>query len=68
MNITPEQLEELGRLVDQAGNLAAASQLRVRPEIHIEGMRHGLLSIEEALRDLYVGLSGENPWVEEGED
>lgn len=54
MNITPEQLEELGRLVDQASNLAAASQLPVRPEIHIQGMRGGLVSIGESLRKLYA--------------
>lgn len=62
MNITPEQLEELGRLVDQANNLAAASQLRVSPQIHIEGMRAGLLSIEKALRKLYIEIAGEDPW------
>lgn len=64
MKITAEQLEELGRVVDLANNLVAASQLKVNPHIHIEGMRGGLLSIEEALRALYVEISGEDPWGE----
>lgn len=62
MNITDEQLEELGRLVDQANNLAAASQLPVKPQIHIEGMRGGLLSIRDALQKLYIEISGDDPW------
>lgn len=65
MNITQEQLEELAELAEQAGNLIAASRLRVSPAIHIEGMRGGLESIEAALRKLYVEISGENPWDDE---
>jgi len=64
MNITAEQLEEIGRLVDQADNLAAASQLPVKPQIHIEGMRGGLVSISETLRKLYIEISGDDPWSE----
>jgi hypothetical protein len=64
MKITDEQLEELGRLVDQANNLAAASQLPVRPGIHIKGLRGGLESIGEALRKLYVEISGDDHWSE----
>jgi hypothetical protein len=64
MNITAKQLEELGRLADQANNIAAASQLPFRPEMHIEGMRAGLVSISEALRKLYVEISGDDPWSE----
>lgn len=64
MNITQEQLEELGRLVDQAGSLVAASQLPFKPEIHIQGMRSGLVSIGEALRKLYIAISADDPWSE----
>ena len=67
MNITQEQLEELAELAEQAGNLIAASRLRVSPAIHIEGMRGGLESIEAALRRLYVEISGENPWADDEE-
>lgn len=67
MNISQEQLDELAELAEQAGNLIAASRLRVSPAIHIEGMRGGLESIEAALRKLYVEISGENPWVDDEE-
>jgi len=62
--ITVEQLDELGRIADQANNLAAASQLPVKAEIHIEGMRSGLEDIDKALRKLYIEISGDNPWAE----
>ena len=62
MNITPEQLEELGRLADMANNLAAASQLPVSPVIHIAGMRQGLIDIDRALKALYIEITGDDPW------
>lgn len=62
MNITQEQLEELGTLADQANNLAAASQLPLPPAMHVEQLRNGLVSIDQALRHLYIEISGENPW------
>lgn len=68
MNITQEQLDELAELAEKAGNLVAASRLRVSPAIHLEGMRSGLESIEAALRRLYVEISGENPWSHNEDD
>lgn len=62
MNITQEQLEKLGNLADQANNLAAASQLPLPATMHVEQLRNGLVSIDLALRGLYVEISGENPW------
>lgn len=67
MNITQKQLDELGRIADQANNLAAASQLPVKAEIHIIGLRSGLESIDKALRELYVHFSGEDPWGDDEE-
>lgn len=54
--------EQIGLLADKADNLAAASTLGVRPEIHIEGMRGGLESIARELKALVIALTGENPW------
>jgi hypothetical protein len=62
MTITDEQLEELGRLADQANNLAAASQLPLPAAQHVVHLRNGLLSIDQALRKLYVEISGDDPW------
>jgi hypothetical protein len=60
--ITIEQLEVIGEMVDKASNLAAASKMKVSPHIHIEGMRGGLEDIEKVLRELYIAVSGDNPW------
>lgn len=65
MNITDEQLEKIGKLVDTASNCIAATQLRVRPEIHVEGLRGGLQEVVQVLRELYIETSGENPWDDE---
>lgn len=65
MSITDEQLDKIGKLVDTANNCIAATQLRVRPEIHVEGLRGGMQEIEQALRELYIEISGENPWDDE---
>jgi len=65
MSITDDQLERISELVDKASNCIAATQLRVRPEIHVEGLRGGLQEIEQALRELYIEISGENPWDDE---
>lgn len=54
--------EEIGRIADQANNVAAASQLPVSPAIHIEGMRFGLVSIRDALQEVYTQITGDNPW------
>lgn len=62
MNITPDQLDKLGRLADQANNLAAASQLPVAPAIHVACMRQGLIDIDKALKKLYIEISGDDPW------
>lgn len=62
MNITPDQLDELGRLADMANNLAAASQLPVAPAIHITCMRQGLIDIDKALKKMCVEISGDDPW------
>lgn len=65
MSITDDQLERISELVDKASNCISATQLRVRPEIHVEGLRGGLQEVEQVLRELYVEISGENPWDDE---
>lgn len=67
MLIAPEQLEEILKLIENANNLVAASHLRVRPEIHVEGMRGGIVDMELSLRALYTGITGKSPDVEDEE-
>lgn len=62
--ITPEHLDQLGRLADTADNLAGAAKLPLRAEMHVEQLRLGLERLSKELKDLYVAMSGENPWQE----
>jgi hypothetical protein len=63
MNITNEQLDRLGRLVDQAENHLAVSSLPMNPQIHIEGMRSGFVEIRDTIRKLIIEISGQDPWA-----
>lgn len=62
-NITNEQLEELGRIVDKASNYDAATKLPVSLHIHAQGMKAGLQELHSDLRSLYVAIAGEDPWA-----
>lgn len=64
--IQDEQLEVLGKLADQAENYAAASKLPMPPSFHVEQLREGLYDMARQIKDLYVALSGENPWSASG--
>lgn len=48
-----DYLEEIGRLIDKAENLLLASELPVRPEIHVEGLTIGLREILTTLREVH---------------
>ncbi len=62
--ISPEHLAKLGRLADTADNLAGASKLPMRAEMHVEQLRSGLERMSKELKALYVAMSGDNPWEE----
>jgi len=59
-----EGLEEISKLADTADNLLAATNLPVSDRIHLQGLREGLGGISAKLKDVYVELSGSNPWTE----
>lgn len=62
MEITPEQLDTLGRLADTAENYAAASRLPMPPAFHVEQLRAGLEDLAAQIKQVYVVIAGENPW------
>jgi hypothetical protein len=62
LNITDEQLDDLGKLADTADNYAAAAKLRLPDSLHREALTKGMEIISEALKNLYKQISGENPW------
>lgn len=50
MNITEDQLNQLGELADKVVNLISATQLAMPPELSTK------------IKTLVVEVSGENPW------
>lgn len=63
--ITDDQLEMLAELVDKADNLLFAVKLPVSPVIHVEGLKHGIEEMREALHAFCVEIMGEDMWSNE---
>lgn len=64
MEITPEQLDTLGRLADTADNLVAASRLPMPQAFHVVQLRAGLDDLAEQIKQVYVAMAGERGWNE----
>ena len=62
MNLTEDQLEDIGRIADTADNYHAASKMQLPASLHIECLRTGMEAISEQLKAIYVSVSGANPW------
>ncbi len=62
MEITNEQLEQIGQLSDTIDNLLGALKLPLRPEMHLQGLRGNLPEVRDGLREIYKAVSGDNPW------
>lgn len=62
MEISEEQLEQIGLLADKADNLLGAVKLPLPPHVHIQGMTGGLKDIRSELREIYKAVSGSDPW------
>jgi hypothetical protein len=60
--ITIEEVEQLGRVVERLANLYGATKLPLRPELHLAGIVPGLKELRDQLRELYVAVSGDDPW------
>ena len=57
-----EAVDKLGELADRVDNLAHALRLRVEPRIHVEALSKSLPEVVVSMKEIYVALSGENPW------
>lgn len=64
INITPEQLEALGELSERASAYAAAATLPLPPQGHVASLRAGMEFISQKTRELYIEISGKDPWME----
>jgi len=59
---TEDQLDLIGRLSDKADNFLAASKMQLPDSMHLECMKGGMGDFKKDLRDLYIAISGKNPW------
>ena len=60
--MTEQQLETLGRLADAADNYAQWALTPGPAYQRVNAMKSGLEDIGRQLKELYVELSGRDPW------
>jgi hypothetical protein len=64
MNITDEQLNELGEVADEIDNFVGATQLAMPPAFHLQQLQRALPELSAKIKALVVAIGGENPWQE----
>jgi len=58
-----EQLDRLGQeIVDKADNFLEYKNMALPPKMIIDALLNGPSEIRSTARDLYVELSGDDPW------
>ncbi len=60
--ITEQQAEELGLLIDELDNCAHALKLPLPPQMHIEQLKLLLPEKVQKFKDLFIAITKENPW------
>lgn len=57
-----DKLEKLGLLIDSLDNLAHALKLALPPQVHVEQIGVALPEKVKELKEVFVEITGENPW------
>ncbi len=57
-----ENAEDLGQLIDSVENYAAALNLPLPPQMHIDQLKEALPDFAKRLKAIYVSETGENHW------
>lgn len=57
-------VEDLGLLADKADNLAAAANLPMTPQFHVERLIAGIRQMSATLKLYVIEQTGENPWAD----
>lgn len=57
-----DKFEILGLLIDELDNLAHALKLPLPPQMHIEQIGIALPEKVKKLKEVYVEITGDNPW------
>lgn len=57
-----DKFEKLGQLIDSIDSLAHGLKLSVNPQFHINQLLTILPEKVEELKEVFVEITGENPW------
>jgi len=57
-----ENFEKLGQIIDGLDNLASGLNLPLPNEMHLDNLKVILPRMVEELKQLFVEMSGEDPW------
>lgn len=57
-----DKFEQFGQIIDEIDNLAHALEIPLPAEMHVDSMKNILPEKVEKLKQIFVELSGENPW------
>jgi hypothetical protein len=60
--MNPEQLEEIGQLIDRLDNLCSAMELPMPAELHLKALKESLPNVRDDLQLIYIDAGGENHW------
>ena len=55
--------EQIGRLADTADNYLATLELPMTDAMKLDSLKTGMQELLESLREIYVEMTGENPWA-----
>ena len=58
-----ENIEKLGELKDTIDNLHSALQIPMSAQFHIEQIQRELIGLAQAVRDIYIDETGNDPWA-----
>ncbi len=57
-----DKFETLGQLIDSLDNLAHALKMPLPPQMHVEQLSVALPKKVKQLKEVFVEITGENPW------
>ena len=57
-----DKFETLGQLIDSLDNLAHALKIPMPPQMHVEQLSVALPEKVKQLKEVFVEITGENPW------
>jgi hypothetical protein len=57
-----DKFEVLGQLIDDLESLQCGLDIPLPPAMHVEQMKSALTDKVRRLKDIFVEITGENPW------